>query len=90
MEETRRVTRARSGTEMQRSKITTSLKMGKSGLYNENKLIRLMKIAVILLEQKRKKTSPIVTFELEKKKWKKLGKPRPLPWEGSCPGKNTG
>lgn len=58
---------------MQRSKITTSLKMGKSGLYNENKLIRLMKIAVILLEQKRKKTSPIVTFELEKKNGKNWG-----------------
>lgn len=58
---------------MQRSKITSSLKMGESGLYNENKSILLMKIAMILLEQKRKKTLPITMFELEKK-WEKLGK----------------
>lgn len=55
---------------MQRSKITSSLKMGESGLYNENKSILLMKIAMILLEQKRKKTLPIMMFELEKK-WEK-------------------
>lgn len=72
MEERRRVTRARSETEMQRSKITSSLRIGKSGLYNENKSIRLMKIAVILLEKKRKKTSPIMISELEKK-WEKTG-----------------
>lgn len=71
---------------MQRSKITSSLKMGKSGLYNENKLIRLMKIAVILLEQKRKKTSPIVTFELEKK-MEKNGETKTTAMGRNLPGK---
>lgn len=48
--------------EMQRSEITSCLKMRENSLYNENKSIRLMKVAVTLLEEKRKKTSLIVMF----------------------------
>lgn len=62
MVERRRVNRARSREEMQRSEIRSCLKMRENSLYNENKSIRLIKIAVTLLEEKRKKTAPIVMF----------------------------
>lgn len=44
---------------MQRTEITWCFKMKENSLYNENKSIRLIKIAVTSLEEKRKKISPI-------------------------------
>lgn len=48
-----------------------------------------MKIAMTLLEQKRKKKSSVVMFELEKKQ-EKLGKPQITALARKLSGKNSG
>lgn len=69
----RQISSARNTAEMQSGEIILCQKMREMNLYNESKLIRLMKIAVTSLKEKRKKATLKVMFQFDKE-GDKMGK----------------